>query len=798
MTSLLLLLLVVSPASAALVEPYAGGGIGDGLPALDAPLQPMGVAVDADGNLFVADQATARIRRIDGVTGLVSTIVGGDYGWCGYEGPGTDICLSEPRGLSVDADGDVWFGEATGSVFRWDASTGQVTHVGGRNLYDATCVDGESVPAAQACLGGEDVVPDGAGGAFALSEHRVHHVSGGVATRYAGCGAPNGVVSGEGGPATAACLGFAQGLDVEADGDLLIATMFDDGRVWRVDADTGIITRVAGGSTDFPACFDDEGPATDACLFPRDVTVDADGNFFTLGFQGAGIRRVDADTQQLTHVTPGPGEWQIDAAPDGFLYTAGVAHVYRVDPAGGSATVVAGNGSTTFCGEDVPATQACLAYPHDIAGTADGTLFVADHADDGRIRRVDPVTGVITTVAAGRVCREAPGIDPDQVCFNERVVLAATPGGELYLADEHGNDDDGLIQLVRRLDPETGALTTIAGRCTQNEPSGIPAIDACVGVGDLAADADGNLFLAEWSRVRRIDAASGEITTIAGSGQNSCPAGNDPEGPALDACIGAKRVTLAPDGTLYIVSDAGNGYDVVLRHDAAAETLTRVAGRTDDPCTRVADGAPATAGCMQIQSLSVDAGGNLLVGSRGVVRLIEAASHVVTTLAGRVPDPDGFDPCCEACSNPPACLRATDLAFDPEGRLLAAEPDERQVQRITLTCGNGVVEEDEECDDGNLVSGDGCDASCQTSRCGAPLAPPACSGQLVPRSLVRAFDRSCTIEGKLVEAETPRQLRRAERSLARTLRWSNRQLGRAARRGLLDQACVDALRAAFE
>src|SRR5262245_23714260 len=123
MIALLLVLLFVRAATAALVEPYAGGGIGDGLPAVAAPLQPMGVAVDGDGNIYVSDQATARVRRIDAATGLVSTVVGSRYGFCGYEGPGTALCLAEPRGLSVDAAGDVLIAQATGVALRLDPTT---------------------------------------------------------------------------------------------------------------------------------------------------------------------------------------------------------------------------------------------------------------------------------------------------------------------------------------------------------------------------------------------------------------------------------------------------------------------------------------------------------------------------------------------------------------------------------------------------------------------------------------------------------------------------------------------------
>ena len=434
MIAILLVLLLVRSSAAALIEPYAGGGVGDGLPAVAAPLQPMGVAVDDDGNVYVSDQATARVRRIDATTGLVSTVVGSRYGFCGYDGPGTALCLAEPRGLSVDAAGNVLITQATGVVLRLDPATGQVTHVGGRSLNDSEpCESGDGVSSTAACLGEvADVAPDAStGGVFVLggAGRRVYRLDGGsgTATRYAGCLLDNDVQSGEGGPATEACLGHSEGLTVDDTGNVYVASLFNEGRIWRIDAATELIARVAGGGQG-PTCSADDVPATDACFAPRDVTIDAAGNLFTIGFQGSGVRRIDAATQRLTIVTPGPGEWQIDAGADGALYTAGVTQIYRIDPTAGTATPIAGNGSATFCGDGVPATQACVSAVNDIAAAADGTLFFADPSDSNRIRRVDAATHVITTVAEGGICRDAPDTEPAQVCFNESVLLASTPG----------------------------------------------------------------------------------------------------------------------------------------------------------------------------------------------------------------------------------------------------------------------------------------------------------------------------------------------------------------------------------
>ncbi len=116
--------------------------------------------------------------------------------------------------------------------------------------------------------------------------------------------------------------------------------------------------------------------------------------------------------------------------------------------------------------------------------------------------------------------------------------------------------------------------------------------------------------------------------------------------------------------------------------------------------------------------MTADPAGNLFVGTRGLIRRIDAASGTITTLAGRPTDPNGYDPCCEGCAGPPECASAWDLVRDPAGRLVFAELGRRRVRRLTPTCGNGQLDEGEGCDDGNNDSGDGCDANCTPTGCG--------------------------------------------------------------------------------
>src|SRR5262249_25113039 len=146
--SLLLGVVLAASAQATVIEVVAGGGIGDGLPATEAPIDPLGVAVDGDGNVYLSDNISSRVRRGAAGTGVIWTVIGSERGFCGYDGPGTAVCLAEPRGMSFGPDGALYVADL-GTVRRWDPATGLASRVAGRAYYDPTpCVPGFPAPAA--------------------------------------------------------------------------------------------------------------------------------------------------------------------------------------------------------------------------------------------------------------------------------------------------------------------------------------------------------------------------------------------------------------------------------------------------------------------------------------------------------------------------------------------------------------------------------------------------------------------------------------------------------------------------
>ncbi len=322
-------------------------------------------------------------------------------------------------------------------------------------------------------------------------------------TAYAGSGSPR--FKGDGGPANEAGLFAPIGLAVGGDGDLYIAA---DKRVRKVDALTGIITTVAGSGSSFGV--GDGGPALQAGLRDiRGVAADSSGNVFIADNASGSVRKVEGATGIITTVAGGSG-------------AAGNS---------GGATLA----NTQEVGDGLPATQALVRLPDDVAVDNHGNIYIAAL---NRIRRVDAATGIIETVAGiGDRGLEGDGGPANEAGLAEPVGVAVDEAGNVFIADRDNH-------RIRRIDALTGIITTVAGigrhaRRTDYAYMGSADSDtatvrsAALGAGysgdggpateammsmptSIAVDHLGNLYLSEGTiRIRKVDAATGVITTIA-------------------------------------------------------------------------------------------------------------------------------------------------------------------------------------------------------------------------------------------------------------------------------------------
>jgi sugar lactone lactonase YvrE len=387
---------------------------------------------------------------------------------------------------------------------------------------------------------------------------------------------------GDGAPATSARLAFPMGLALDSAGNLFISDSIHQ-RVRRVDAESGVITTVAGFGED--GFSGDGGPAVNAKLSsPRAVAVDRAGNLFISDLYNHRVRRVDAATGVITTVAGtskvgfffsgrgGDGDPAIEAQLDsprglvvdsaGNLFIAGGndARVRRVDAVTGIITTVAGNGERGFGGDGGPASKALLSVPHGLTMDAAGNLFITDLGNQ-RVRRVDADTGIITTVAGnGERGFGGDGGPATSALLHTPSGVAVDAAGNLFIAELNN-------RRVRRVDAVTGVITTVAGTGEEGfRGDGGPATDAVLhSPVAVAIDSRGNLLIADQLkvRVRRVDALTGIITTVAGSGGLGFIGDG---GPATKALLDLPSgVALDREGNLFI---ADWGYSRVRRVDA--------------------------------------------------------------------------------------------------------------------------------------------------------------------------------------------------------------------------------------
>ena len=268
---------------------------GDGGAATAAQLNfPTGVAADAAGNVFIADTFNNRIRKVS-VNGIITTVAGsGVRGFGGDGGPATAAQLNYPQAVAVDAAGNVFIADTGNMVVRKVSANGILTTVAGAAaVADAQGFSGDGGPATAAQLNNPKGLAVDASGSLFIADtgnQRIRKVSGGIISTVAGGGTSG--PGDDGGPATAAQLYNPVSVAVDATGNLFIAGTSDP-RIRKVSA-SGIVTTVAGTGTQ--GFSGDGGPAAAAWLYePWGVAADAAGNLFIADAGNQRIRKVTAD-----------------------------------------------------------------------------------------------------------------------------------------------------------------------------------------------------------------------------------------------------------------------------------------------------------------------------------------------------------------------------------------------------------------------------------------------------------------------------------------------------------------------
>jgi len=453
-------------AATGIITTVAGSGVagsaGDGGPAVEAQLDhPAFVALDADGHLFIVETSGARVRRVDALTGIITTVAGGGGGELDEGVPATSVGLLSAGGIAFDPAGDLFLAETgRNRIRRISAVDGRITGAPGEAITTVAGTGpfgfaGDLGPARDAQLAHpEDVAFDPAGNLVIVDKQnfRIRRVEAGADGVVTGAGdeiivtvAGGGTATGDGALALNAALALPRALAVDPFGHVFISEA-EGLRVRRVDAATGVITIVAGGGTD----FGEDVPATTAGLFtPRGIATDRHGNLFVTFLRGM-IRAVPLAPIGLADVVAPSTSAVLDPTPmEGWNNTpvavtltatddadgCGVSEVhYSID--GGPATVVTGDAAVIDVTAEGATTISYFAV--DAAGNVEPAFVVTVNVD-----LTAPTIG-ITQPADGAVFTLNQAASADYACTDTLSGVASCTGpvapGERFgtsIAGEH-------------------------------------------------------------------------------------------------------------------------------------------------------------------------------------------------------------------------------------------------------------------------------------------------------------------------------------------------------------------------
>jgi len=554
----------------------SSGDSGEGGPATSAQLNaPEGVAIDAAGDIYIADTGNHRIKKVSTATGIINNIAGtGTGGYDGDGGQATSSQLNGPRGVAISGSGVVVCDTDNHRIREIDGSTGKIDTVAGTGTAgdsgDAGKADSAEINRPHGIY--LDALNDLV---FADTDNNrirvVRYSDNDKIYAYAGTGTEG--YSGDTQPAVNATLDHPKGVFVSGI-DVYIADT-DNHVVRKVTNSTGNIDTIAG--TGFSGYTGDGGPPTLATLDkPIGVWVDGTGRIVAGDSNNEVLRRIAEGTSISSLYSPGglglsnPRHVALD--PGGDLYVADSGnHRIRKLSAAGDISTVAGTGSGGYSGDGGPAISAQLKEPGSIALDAVGDIYIADTGNHC-IRKITVSTGNISRIAGtcetgGYTGNGGPAID---ALLDGPYGIEVATSGTIYVADYYNC-------WIRKF-TEGGSITRYAGAEDDGDPScgsaftGQALTTQLKNPLDIHVDAAGNGYIADTEnhKIWKVN-VSGEIARMAGTGSSGYTGDG---GLAVDAEIDAPRgLTLDSTGNLYFTDRDRHVVRVVSSHNDFIYTL---------------------------------------------------------------------------------------------------------------------------------------------------------------------------------------------------------------------------------
>lgn len=476
-----------------IINTFAGNGAtglgngsfsGDGGLATSATLHgPTRLVIDTFFNVFIADYANHRIRKIS-TNGTISTIAGnGTAAFSGDGGLATSASINTPTGIALDSLGNLYIADLNN--YRIRKVTNQVvpavpsqiiTTIAGTG---SASFGGDGGTATSATLNLPYAVAVGSNGDVYLADRNNQRIrkinSSGIISTIAGNGI--GTFSGDGGLATSASISNPYAIATDASGNIYFAD-WGNNRIRKI-ATNGIITTVAGNGT---AGFSGDGSAaTSASLnSPTGLCIDTSGNIYIADYGNNRVRKVSKN---------------------------------------GIITTVAGNGIIGFSGDGSIATSANFYNPYDVAVDVAGNLYIADFLNH-RIRKVS-TNGIITTIAGSG----ATGSGNGSFTGDGSLATSATLHGPTRLALDTSLNifiADYANHRIRKISSD-GIISTITGTgtATYSGDGGLASLASINTPTGVALDASGNLYIADLNnyRIRKVTNAVLPLTLLSFTGQ---------------------------------------------------------------------------------------------------------------------------------------------------------------------------------------------------------------------------------------------------------------------------------------
>ena len=617
---------------------YTQGYGGDGGAATSANLNdPVGVALDGAGNIYIADQQNNRIRKVS-TSGVISTVAGnGTSGYGGDGGAATSAILNSPSGVAIDRVGNIYIADVENSLIRKVNTSGVISTVAGNGIQG---YGGDGGVATSASLAEpSSVFVDGAGNIYIAdrSNDRIRKVStSGVISTVAGNGT-NGY-GGDGGLATSALLNSPVGIALDGAGNMYIA---DNGNhvIRKVNAN-GIISTVAGNN--IQGNDGDGGLATNASMtYPNGVAVDGSGNFYIADNTNLIIRKVNTSGIISTVAGDGlisyggdggaatsaqlyaPTGVAVDGARNIYIADYGNSRIRKVNTSGIISTI-AGNGIDGYSGDGGAAASAQLYAPTGVALDGVGNIYIAD-VGNSTIRKIN-TSGIISTL----VGNSGEGFGGDGgLATNANLsypsCVFVDGAKNIYIVDEGNN-------RIRKINT-SGIISTVAGNGTNGYggDGGLATNAILNSPAGVALDGAGNIYIADAgnNRIRKVN-TSGIISTVVGNGI---------EGFGGDGGVATSAILNSPDGisvdgagNIYI-ADVGNGRIRKVNTNGIISTLSG----NSMPSFGGDGGLATNASLTSPSGVFVDGTGNVYIADQGNNRIREIIVSSPPTITSFTP-----------------------------------------------------------------------------------------------------------------------------------------------------------------